>query len=321
MEHEYDVSVIVCYYNAEKYVIGCIDSVIEQTEQSVQLIMVDDGSSDNGLTIVREIAKNYDNIVVVTKQNTGLGSSRNTGLEYASGKYVYFLDVDDFLDSRALTTLYKLAEENNAEIVYCASLNVREEMQNVSSIEAIPEDQRLGGLYVNRSVSGVYGGKEYVLRSLESEEGFFPPVWLGLFRRSFLLDNKLMFENIIHEDNIWSMDVALCAHRIVVIPDVLHYRRIVSTSITNQAKSARHVAGAMRVLERAIEVSAQESVDSRSRVAFHTWTLMSAGLVYEELMATSKDVRKQFKPQYIDILKSNSNMFNNRLIIKSLIRI
>lgn len=111
------VSVIIPVYNCESYIEQCLESVIKQTLKEIEIICVDDGSSDNSLVILQEYAEQYDCIYVYSQQNSGAGTARNLGLRYAAGEYVAFLDADDFyLDSDALEKMYAICKQEDVSV-------------------------------------------------------------------------------------------------------------------------------------------------------------------------------------------------------------
>lgn len=110
------ISVIVPIYNAEQYLEKCIDSIINQTDTNLEIILVNDGSTDNSGAICDEYAKKDSRIKVIHKENGGLSSARNTGLENANGEYVSFVDSDDWIELDMLETLYDACIANEAEV-------------------------------------------------------------------------------------------------------------------------------------------------------------------------------------------------------------
>lgn len=114
-----DISVIIPVYNAEKYIFQCIQSVINQTKKNIEIIVVNDGSTDNSLSIIEELASTQNNIRIICQENKGLKEARITGYKNAKGKYIGWLDADDFVKPEMYERLYTLAEEKEVEIVYC----------------------------------------------------------------------------------------------------------------------------------------------------------------------------------------------------------
>ena len=111
------VSIIVPVYNAEKYLEKCISSLRNQTLQEIEIILVDDASPDSSLAICRKEAEKDSRIKVIHKENEGAGKARNTGLEYATGKYVGFVDSDDYVAENMYQTLYEKAEQYDSDLV------------------------------------------------------------------------------------------------------------------------------------------------------------------------------------------------------------
>lgn len=112
------ISIIVPIYNVEKYLNKCVDSLLNQTYKNLEIILVDDGSPDNCFKICEDYSKN-ENIVVIHKENGGLSDARNYGLKEASGKYVMFIDSDDFVENDMVEYLYKILKDNNADVSIC----------------------------------------------------------------------------------------------------------------------------------------------------------------------------------------------------------
>ena len=116
----FKVSVIVPVWNVEKYIIKCLDSLVNQTLKEIEIIVVNDGSPDNSQKIIDKYVKKYpDKVKSFIKENGGQGSARNLGIEKAKGEYISFVDSDDWLDTEALEKMYNLAKKNKSDIVIC----------------------------------------------------------------------------------------------------------------------------------------------------------------------------------------------------------
>ena len=107
------VSVIVPIYNTEKYVVECLESIVNQTLKEIEIICIDDGSTDNSI----EIVKCYSNIKIIHQKHSGLSIARNTGMQNANGEYIYFCDSDDILVTNALEELYNYSKKNNLDML------------------------------------------------------------------------------------------------------------------------------------------------------------------------------------------------------------
>lgn len=118
---EKKISVIVPVYNAERFILRCADSILNQTYKNIELILVNDGSKDNSLSLCRQIAEKDSRVVVLDKPNGGAASARNMGLRYATGDYIGFCDADDYLDLDMYATLLEILQERNLSMVDCTS--------------------------------------------------------------------------------------------------------------------------------------------------------------------------------------------------------
>ena len=111
------ISVIIPVYNVEKYLAKCVDSVLSQTFPDIEILLIDDGSTDSSPIICDEYSNKYPFISVIHQENKGLGGARNTGIKNATGKYLFFLDSDDFIHNEALMRCYSIAEKHSCDLV------------------------------------------------------------------------------------------------------------------------------------------------------------------------------------------------------------
>ncbi len=116
---EYDISVIIPVYNSEEYIGECIQSILRQTKKEIQIVVVNDGSTDATEKIVEDLCKNNPNIKLINQKNQGVKYARVTGLNHADGEYIGWVDSDDFIHESMYETLYSLAMRTGAECVYC----------------------------------------------------------------------------------------------------------------------------------------------------------------------------------------------------------
>ena len=176
------ISVIIPVYNVEKYLRECLDSVISQTLAEIEIVCVNDGSKDGSRDILSEYEKKDDRIVVVDKENGGLSSARNCGLDVAKGKYVYFLDSDDLLNSQeALSELYQKAEENKLDQLFfdAEAFFENEEVKQQNS-SYITYYERKG------DYPDVKCGKD-LFCEFQANRDFKPNVGMQLYRRRFYM--------------------------------------------------------------------------------------------------------------------------------------
>jgi len=120
------ISVIVPVYKVEKFLVRCVESILAQTYKNLEIILVDDGSPDGSPELCDELSRKYANIQVIHKENGGLSSARNVGIENSHGKYISFIDSDDYIDSNMLMRLYQLIFAHGADVAMCQYLEVND---------------------------------------------------------------------------------------------------------------------------------------------------------------------------------------------------
>lgn len=216
----YKVSVIVPVYNVGNYLDSCIRSVLRQTLNDVELILVNDGSTDNSKTIIDKYSSNHTNIKTIHKQNEGVTISRNKGLAVAEGEYVLFLDGDDFLEENALERMYSKAKETNSDWIV-GDYILR--FPNGSIVEKKFYD--FGVVDNLRFLSYCYSQKDFYYTG-------------RLIRRDFITKAEINVPSQITfgEDNIIVTQLASQVNRAAKVNDfVLNYVQR-ATSVTNQLK-------------------------------------------------------------------------------------
>ncbi len=200
------VSVIVPVYNVEKYLPECLDSLINQTLRDIEIICVDDGSKDNSLQILNEYARKDNRIKVIHKENGGLSSARNAGIEIAIGKYLAFVDSDDFVDTNTYERTYDEVEKNNADILCFGWKNFP---VGHGREDCCPKNK-------------VYHDWFTAKRTRESIHA-----WNKLYKSSFIKDNNLRFneKSKCTEDECFNLCAYPLAKTIVHISDKLYNYR------------------------------------------------------------------------------------------------
>lgn len=152
-----NVSVIVPVYNTERYLRRCLDSLVNQTLQEIEIILVDDGSTDNSVQIMKEFEVEYlDKVVVYTKENGGQATARNIGIQKSIGKYIGFVDSDDYVDTKMFETMYRAAEANQCDMVECHYHYLCEEGKNVKEYRTrgnIRQYNNQKDMFINPQVS------------------------------------------------------------------------------------------------------------------------------------------------------------------------
>lgn len=235
------LSVIVPLYNCEKYLEKAIDSVLQQnlSLDEYEIIIVDDGSADRGKNIAEELSKKYDNIKVFSQQNQGPGIARNLGIEKAKGKYLLFLDADDYLEPSTINSALSLAEREQLDILY---FNYREKRGKNISIEPFKFNTDLCGKLMT--------GEESIAKFK-----FYHSVWSCIYNKDFVLKSCVRFENQFWgEDVLFIIKLMLQAQRTERVNKVCYnYIRYNIKSLTNSRnKDKSHL---RRVVSSRIDVT------------------------------------------------------------------
>lgn len=228
---EIKISVIIPVYNSENLLPQCLDSVIKQTLGDIEIICVDDGSTDNSLNILKEYEKKDNRIKVFTQKNSGAGTARNKGMDEAQGEYIAFLDSDDWLELDALEKLYNHITSNNAEVTL------------FNAIEHKPNNQFNKRIYFRKDEKIDYNNYtfDYHFDKNLVMNGKLV-IWSKFYKTSFIKDNNLRFyDHEIFNDVQFHIQTMLRAKRVSYLPDILYnYRRLGQNSLqTSRAVTKR----------------------------------------------------------------------------------
>lgn len=203
-------SIIIPVYNTEKYLEKCLKSVFNQVYEAYEVIIVNDGSSDNSETIIFKYKEKYKNIKYIKQENKGLSIARNIGLINAVGEYIIWLDSDDALVENALTLLSELIKEKPDVVI-----------NRISSYSE--KNNKITECNYKFNVEPTCSTREEVQKYLCHLKGFWFAAWCFISKREFLIKNKIEFmPNIYHEDELWSATL-LCKANFFVFNNNCYY--------------------------------------------------------------------------------------------------
>jgi len=211
------LSIIIPCYNMEAYLRDCVNSLLDQglDDTSYEIIIVNDGSEDATLTIAKQFEEQYKQVRVIDKANAGVGTARNSGLDQATGHYIYFLDPDDYLAKNSLQEILELTEKLELDVLTFCSRPVKKN-----------EYIRASNTKINGEISGITDGITYI-----SQRKFPNEIWWYLVSRKFLKENQLRFiEGRWMEDAILTAQIFCKAKTMAHIPRDVHRYRILPTS-------------------------------------------------------------------------------------------
>lgn len=230
------VSIIIPAYNGENYLRQCLDSVFAQTLKNIQVICINDGSTDSTAQILEEYRKDHQDMVVVTQENGGLSAARNAGLEKATGVYVDFLDCDDTLQADALERLYNRASHDGLDMLFYDGETIYE----TDAIRTVyPGYERLYRTKVHIREAVLPGQQLFVM--LAESGSYRASACMYLLRMDFLKEQGFSFmPGVYYEDNVFTMQCLLSAQRAGVDATPYYKRTMRNDSIVTMKKDFRH---------------------------------------------------------------------------------
>lgn len=221
------ISIIVPVYNVEQYLEKCIRSIINQTYKLLEIILIDDGSTDFSGDICDRFSKKDSRIHVIHKKNGGLSDARNVGISKATGEYILFVDSDDWIE---LSTCEKFIEALAIKKVDIVSGNAKR-------IEDINEEFMK---HCDKSNRIVQSGQNYLKEQLRDDK-MYMAAWLNLYKRTFLIKNNLYFvKGRLHEDEQFTPRCFLKAKSVVGMEMIFYNYRIRENSITTQDRKEKN---------------------------------------------------------------------------------
>lgn len=239
------VSIVIPIYNVENYLNQCIESILNQTYKNLEIILVDDGSTDNSPRICDSYQSKDKRIKVLHQTNKGLSNARNTGMYNSNGEYIYFLDSDDYLANNAIEKLIDIAYNNDLDAIYFGA-NVINQNGNVIS------NHHLSNRYHRKNhYSKIYTGSELFKMLIKNNE-FYSCVPLSFYKRDSI---KHTFSDIVHEDELFTIQQLYCCNRVMCIDDNLYIRRFRDNSITTTYKTHSHYLGMVNVIKGLFAIS------------------------------------------------------------------
>ena len=232
------ISIVVPVYNVEKYIGECLESLVHQTYEDIEIIIVDDGSPDRSDVIYSKYAENDDRIKIIKKENAGVSEARNTGIDNATGTFVMFADSDDWLELNACEVLIQEYDKNKADLVVSDAYTVtngRKRQNRVFNEAFCTDDKKFIEQYQMSCLGYGFNPSPAVKWNIS---GLGSP-WNKLFRIDIIKNNNLRFDPYvkgIYDDNLFTLHYLEHVNSISYVPVPVYDYRIVAQSITQSFK-------------------------------------------------------------------------------------
>lgn len=225
------ISVIIPIYNSEKYINQCLDSLINQTFKDIEIICINDGSTDNSLELLQQYSNKDKRIRIINQQNAGPAFARNAGIDISTGDYLSILDCDDFFDLDMFELMYNHSLKYDTDITLCGARTFDDKTKVAKNINTIKFE-----LLPDKDVFSSHDVESHVFQLCINW------CWDKLYKTSFIKQNKIYFQNTkVHNDTFFATYSLTKCERISVLNKILcTYRINVDTSATSRSKKMKY---------------------------------------------------------------------------------
>lgn len=278
------VSIIIPVYNTEEYLAEALNSIVNQTLRDIEIIIIDDGSTDNSPSIIEHYRQTDSRICSVRQENAGQASARNTGLSKATGQYIYFMDSDDILDMDALEGCYTKAELQDLDILFFDATCFSDEGFNTKAYNYHRCNKLTDRVYTGTEISDI----------LLHNEGFRVAPWLQIYKRSFLDKNTLKYVHTTHEDELFTIQAFLLAKRVSFIERSYFHRRLRAASVVTTSFSLKKLNAYCFIIHELNAFSKNKDSATRKLVKEFISRIMH-GVIYKTKELDSQDKVKAIK--------------------------
>ncbi len=224
MDFKPKISIIIPVYNVEEYLKRCLDSVLGQSFKDIEIIAVNDGSTDSSREILKFYSEDHDNLVIIDQQNGGLSDARNHGLKVAQGKYVMFVDSDDFIVTDMVEKLYNKAEKDCCDMVICGLIRYYQDTgKEEIEVPLFQEDQFL---------TGSEAAEHYL-----ADKGINGYAWNKIYKKTLFQDNNIEYpKGMLYEDSPTTFKLLWNSNRVSFLKEPMYYYVQRGDSITKVVK-------------------------------------------------------------------------------------
>lgn len=277
-----ELSIIIPIYNVEEYLDECLESVYKIKNIKKEVLLINDGSTDNSIEIIKKYKELYfEETIVINKKNEGLSATRNLGIENSKGKYITFLDSDDFINTRELESLYFFTKKNDLDV-------------GIGNGIYFPKIEKI---FKGKYEEKLYKGLDFFCKMLEKND-YLEIVVAKIYKKEFLLKNKLKFiEKIYHEDTPFTFEVLLKAKKVMFYDLNIYVYRKREMSITSK-KTKKHIIDKIIGFHRSVDEYSKYKKNNEQEI-----NLTINNYFFDWLWFGYKDLNKVDKNLFFKVLR------------------
>ena len=296
------ISTIIPVYNSEKLLRKCLDSIKNQTLKEIEIICIDDGSSDSSLSILKEYESSDNRFKVFHQENMGAGAARNKGLDESCGQFILFVDSDDYIEAETCEKLYEQANRLDCDLILFDSMRHFENNRNLNLIHFKENDEI-----------------DYTIRVFDCEyfrdrifDGEYGVIWNKLYKTSFIKANNIQFPNHkIYNDVEFHVKTTLLAKKISYVKGIFyHYIRLGQSSLQTSFVKTNHAIVFFDVLHNLVDFLVEQNRFNEFKSEFINFTIFE---LRNKLKSIDKDYKQEFfekTKEFYYFLELNSDEVN-----------
>lgn len=294
------ISIIIPVYNTEQYLEQCIDSILNQTLKDIEIILINDGSTDKSYNILKKYEKKDSRIVLINQKNKGQGEARNIGIKIAKAPYIAFVDSDDFISPFMLQKLYIQMIQDNSDIVKCAFTRVCQ-----------------AGSMTNENSKAINPNKEDFFKTILSIDNL-SLIWDGLYKKELFIKNNLFFKKIVYEDVELLVKLIYYSKNISYLDDILYFWRRTDNS-TTRSISKKQIRDIFKVIESTYKFLKKQKLYKKYKFELLQRFSYFCNIVINKILNYGKDDNDKYL-KYFDKKISKNIFFGKRslYILKSI---
>lgn len=295
------LSLIIPVYNSESYLHKCLESAVNQTLKQIEIIIVNDGSTDSSVDIIKDFIAVDNRIVFINQQNLGLSCARNAGIKIAKGEFIGFLDSDDSLDSTFAQKMYAYAKETSSDIVMCDYFKV---------IQKPPYN-----IVIHKNIKNTIYSSSEALHKIILDLSIQNYAWDKIYKRNLFIDNNVFYpEGMYYEDMPTTFRLFYYANQVAYIEQPLYYYLQRKNSIT-RTFSDKHIDDIIKALYLMKEFMLDNSIYLKYQKEYKFFCYKNLVIFTQAILINYKPDKYTIK-EAIKYLSSQINILKNDIILK-----